>query len=117
MLQIQRLLEAQSLQPCSPKTASAEDTVQAARQMELVSMEAQSSPGLHMRKSVSIAVSTGSFIFFLFVRNLKKCCSYNFLKFYIGIGAWYKQNKSQGEESITYLSLCVISPFMKENYT
>ncbi|XP_057166641.1 SCL-interrupting locus protein isoform X1 [Ursus arctos] len=61
--QIQRLLEAQSLQPCSPKTASAEDTVQAARQMELVSMEAQSSPGLHMRKSVSIAVSTGASLF------------------------------------------------------
>ncbi|XP_058992865.1 SCL-interrupting locus protein isoform X2 [Mustela lutreola] len=61
--QIQRLLEAQSLQPCSPKTTSAEDTVQAARQMELVSMEAQSSPGLHMRKSVSIAVSTGASLF------------------------------------------------------
>nr|XP_012422373.1 PREDICTED: SCL-interrupting locus protein [Odobenus rosmarus divergens] len=61
--QIQRLLEAQSLQPCSPKTTSAEDTVQAARQMDLVSMEAQSSPGLHMRKSVSIAVSTGASLF------------------------------------------------------
>ncbi|XP_044094116.1 SCL-interrupting locus protein isoform X1 [Neovison vison] len=61
--QIQRLLEAQSLQPCSPKTTSAEDKVQAARQMELVSMEAQSSPGLHMRKSVSIAVSTGASLF------------------------------------------------------
>ncbi|XP_032702537.1 SCL-interrupting locus protein isoform X3 [Lontra canadensis] len=61
--QIQRLLEAQSLQPCSPKTTSAEDTVQAARQMELVSVEAQSSPGLHMRKSVSIAVSTGASLF------------------------------------------------------
>eukprot|EP00069_Balaena_mysticetus_P020090 bmy_12717T0 len=56
---IQRLLEAQSLQPCSPKTTTVEDTVQAARQMELVSMEAQSPPALHMRKSVSIAVSTG----------------------------------------------------------
>nr|XP_021539564.1 SCL-interrupting locus protein isoform X5 [Neomonachus schauinslandi] len=61
--QIQRLLEAQSLQPCSPKTTSAEDMVQAARQMELVSMEAQPSPGLHMRKSVSIAVSTGASLF------------------------------------------------------
>ncbi|XP_045333241.1 SCL-interrupting locus protein isoform X5 [Leopardus geoffroyi] len=60
---IQRLLEAQSLQPCSPKTTSVENTAQAARQMELVSMEAQSSPGLHMRKSVSIAVSTGASLF------------------------------------------------------
>uniref|UniRef100_A0A2K6V3K7 STIL centriolar assembly protein n=1 Tax=Saimiri boliviensis boliviensis TaxID=39432 RepID=A0A2K6V3K7_SAIBB len=58
--QIQRLLEAQSLMPCSPKTTTVEDTVQAGRQMELVSVEAQSSPGLHMRKSVSIAVSTSS---------------------------------------------------------
>ncbi|XP_011855741.1 PREDICTED: SCL-interrupting locus protein [Mandrillus leucophaeus] len=61
--QIQRLLEAQSLTPCSPKTTTVEDTVQAGRQMELVSMEAQSSPGLHMRKSVSIAVSTGASLF------------------------------------------------------
>lgn len=61
--QIQRLLEAQSLQPCSPKTAIVEDTGQAAKQMELVSVEAQSSPGLHMRKSVSIAVSTGASLF------------------------------------------------------
>ncbi|XP_049735183.1 SCL-interrupting locus protein isoform X3 [Elephas maximus indicus] len=58
---IQRLLEAQSLQPCSPKTTTAENS---ARQMELVSVEeAQSSPGLHMRKSVSIAVSTGASLF------------------------------------------------------
>ncbi|XP_001493408.3 SCL-interrupting locus protein isoform X1 [Equus caballus] len=61
--QIQRLLEAQSLQPCSLKTTTVEDTVQAASQMELVSMEAQSSPDLHMRKSVSIAVSTGASLF------------------------------------------------------
>ncbi|XP_021055788.1 SCL-interrupting locus protein isoform X4 [Mus pahari] len=61
---IQRLLEAQSLDPGSRKTvATVEDTVKAARQMELVSMEAQSSPGLHMRKSVSIAVSTGASLF------------------------------------------------------
>ncbi|XP_034358450.1 SCL-interrupting locus protein isoform X3 [Arvicanthis niloticus] len=62
--QIQRLLEAQSLDPGSHKTvATAEDTVKAARQVELVSMEAQSSPGLHTRKSVSIAVSTGASLF------------------------------------------------------
>ncbi|XP_007944916.1 SCL-interrupting locus protein [Orycteropus afer afer] len=58
--QIQRLLEAQSLQPCSPKTATVEDSV---RQVELISTEAQSSPGLHMRKGVSIAVSTGASLF------------------------------------------------------
>lgn len=61
--QIQRLLEAQSLQSCSPKTTTVEDAGQAARQMELVSMETQPSPGLHMRKSVSIAVSTGASLF------------------------------------------------------
>lgn len=61
--QIQRLLQSQSLQPCSPKTTNVEDTVQAARQVELVSMESQPSPGLHMRKSVSIAVSTGASLF------------------------------------------------------
>ncbi|KAM6218154.1 SCL-interrupting locus protein isoform 2-T2 [Rhynchocyon petersi] len=57
--QIQRLLEAQSLQPCSPKPATTEDSAQ---QMELVSLEAQS-PGLHVRKGVSIAVSTGASLF------------------------------------------------------
>ncbi|KAM6218155.1 SCL-interrupting locus protein isoform 3-T3 [Rhynchocyon petersi] len=56
---IQRLLEAQSLQPCSPKPATTEDSAQ---QMELVSLEAQS-PGLHVRKGVSIAVSTGASLF------------------------------------------------------
>ncbi|XP_007608980.1 SCL-interrupting locus protein isoform X1 [Cricetulus griseus] len=61
--QIQRLLEAQSLNPGSPKTTTVEDTVKAAKQVELVSMEAQSSPGLHMRNSVSIAVSTGASLF------------------------------------------------------
>ncbi|XP_040612884.1 SCL-interrupting locus protein isoform X1 [Mesocricetus auratus] len=61
--QIQRLLEAQSLNPGSPKTSTVEDTVKAARQVELVSMEAQASPGLHMKNSVSIAVSTGASLF------------------------------------------------------
>ncbi|XP_012667927.1 SCL-interrupting locus protein isoform X4 [Otolemur garnettii] len=61
--QIQRLLEAQSLNPCPPKTTTVEETGPAARQVELVSMEAQSSPGLHVKKSVSIAVSTGASLF------------------------------------------------------
>ena len=72
MIQIQRLLEAQSLTTCSPKTTAVEDTVQAGRQTELVSVEAQSSPGLHMRKSVSIAVSTGNFSFFLICKEIVK---------------------------------------------
>ncbi|KAM5248018.1 SCL-interrupting locus protein isoform 2-T2 [Ctenodactylus gundi] len=61
--QIQRLLEAQSLKHDSPKTTTVEDTVQAARQMELFSVKAEPSPGLHTRKSVSIAVSTGASLF------------------------------------------------------
>ncbi|EPQ19319.1 SCL/TAL1 interrupting locus [Myotis brandtii] len=61
--QIQRLLEAQSLQSCSPQTTTVENTGQTARQVELVSTETQSPPGLHMRKSVSIAVSTGASLF------------------------------------------------------
>ncbi|XP_006163824.1 SCL-interrupting locus protein isoform X2 [Tupaia chinensis] len=73
--QIQRLLEAQSLKSCSPKTTIVEDTGQAARQMELVSMEAQSSPGLQMRKSVSIAVSTGASLFWNAAGNDQDCDS------------------------------------------
>ncbi|XP_047412482.1 SCL-interrupting locus protein isoform X2 [Sciurus carolinensis] len=61
--QIQRLLEAQSLKPGSPETTIVEDSVKTTKQMELVSMEAPSSPGSHMRKSVSIAVSTGASLF------------------------------------------------------
>uniref|UniRef100_A0A8C6RN42 Scl/Tal1 interrupting locus n=1 Tax=Nannospalax galili TaxID=1026970 RepID=A0A8C6RN42_NANGA len=61
--QIQRLLEAQSLSPGSPKTTTVEDPMQTSGQAELVSVEAQSSPGLHVRKSVSIAVSTGASLF------------------------------------------------------
>lgn len=57
-LQIQRLLEAQTLQPCSTKTI-ANSSVQSEKQLEFVAMETQSSTGLHMKKSVSIAVSTG----------------------------------------------------------
>ncbi|XP_061488909.1 SCL-interrupting locus protein [Rhineura floridana] len=58
-VQIQRLLEAQTLQPCSTKTI-ANRSIQSEKQLEFVAMETQSSPGLHMKKSVSIAVSTGA---------------------------------------------------------
>ncbi|XP_068949149.1 LOW QUALITY PROTEIN: SCL-interrupting locus protein-like [Petaurus breviceps papuanus] len=60
--QIQRLLEAKSPQP-GPKEACADGTVQAEQQVEFVSMEAQAPSGLHLRKSVSIAVSTGASLF------------------------------------------------------
>nr|XP_006126499.1 SCL-interrupting locus protein isoform X1 [Pelodiscus sinensis] len=61
--QIQRLLEAQTLQPCSPKTTIDNKALQCEKQLEFVAMETQSSQGLHMRKSVSIAVSTGASLF------------------------------------------------------
>ncbi|XP_074858672.1 SCL-interrupting locus protein [Carettochelys insculpta] len=61
--QIQRLLEAQTLQPCSPKTTVDNKALQSEKQLEFVAMETQSSQGLHMRKSVSIAVSTGASLF------------------------------------------------------
>ncbi|XP_036609281.1 SCL-interrupting locus protein [Trichosurus vulpecula] len=60
--QIQRLLEAKSPHP-SPKAAGADGTMQAEQQVEFVSMEAQAPSGLHLRKSVSIAVSTGASLF------------------------------------------------------
>nr|XP_056701139.1 SCL-interrupting locus protein [Euleptes europaea] len=60
--QIQRLLEAQTLQPCSTKT-TANNSTQSEKQLEFVTMETRSSPGLHMKKSVSIAVSTGASLF------------------------------------------------------
>uniref|UniRef100_A0A8D0DXW0 STIL centriolar assembly protein n=1 Tax=Salvator merianae TaxID=96440 RepID=A0A8D0DXW0_SALMN len=56
--QIQRLLEAQT---CSSRTI--ENGIQSEKQLEFVAMETQSSPGLHMKKSVSIAVSTGASLF------------------------------------------------------
>ncbi|NXY48892.1 STIL protein, partial [Ceuthmochares aereus] len=61
--QIQRLLEAQARQACSSEPAAAIPALQPEKQEDLVSMETQSSPGSHMRKSVSIAVSTGASLF------------------------------------------------------
>ncbi|XP_029888630.1 SCL-interrupting locus protein isoform X1 [Aquila chrysaetos chrysaetos] len=61
--QIQRLLEAQARQACSSEPAAAGHAPQPEKQGDLVSMETQSSPGSPMRKSVSIAVSTGASLF------------------------------------------------------
>ncbi|XP_010159234.1 PREDICTED: SCL-interrupting locus protein [Eurypyga helias] len=62
--QIQRLLEAQARQACSSEAAAASHALQPEKQGDLVSMETQpSSPGSNMRKSVSIAVSTGASLF------------------------------------------------------
>ncbi|NXJ76671.1 STIL protein, partial [Trogon melanurus] len=63
--QIQRLLEAQARQVCSPEPAGASHTLQPEKQGDLVSMETQSSPGSNARerKSVSVAVSTGASLF------------------------------------------------------
>ncbi|XP_069719160.1 SCL-interrupting locus protein [Phaenicophaeus curvirostris] len=61
--QIQRLLEAQARQACSSEPAAAIHALQPEKQGDLVSMETQSSPGSHMRTSVSIAVSTGASLF------------------------------------------------------
>ncbi|XP_074953778.1 SCL-interrupting locus protein [Phalacrocorax aristotelis] len=61
--QIQRLLEAQARQACSSEPAAVSHALQPGKQGDLVSMETQSSPGSHVRKSVSIAVSTGASLF------------------------------------------------------
>ncbi|NWQ79046.1 STIL protein, partial [Columbina picui] len=61
--QIQRLLEAQACQAGSSGPAVASHAPQPGEQGDLVSMETQSSPGSHMRRSVSIAVSTGASLF------------------------------------------------------
>ncbi|KFV93010.1 SCL-interrupting locus protein, partial [Fulmarus glacialis] len=61
--QIQRLLEAQARQACSSEPAAASHALQPEKQGDLVSMETQSSPGSRIRKSVSIAVSTGASLF------------------------------------------------------
>uniref|UniRef100_A0ACB8F4B6 Uncharacterized protein n=1 Tax=Sphaerodactylus townsendi TaxID=933632 RepID=A0ACB8F4B6_9SAUR len=60
--QIQRLLEAQTLQHCSTKT-TASNSIQSEKQLEFVTMETRSSLGLQVKKSVSIAVSTGASLF------------------------------------------------------
>ena len=57
-------MEAQARQACSSEPAAASHALQPEKQGDLVSMETQSSPGSHMRKSVSIAVSTGNALFF-----------------------------------------------------
>ncbi|NWX48273.1 STIL protein, partial [Steatornis caripensis] len=61
--QIQRLLEAQGRQACSSEPTAAGHALQPEQQAHLVSMETQSAPASHVRKSVSIAVSTGASLF------------------------------------------------------
>ncbi|KAM6455734.1 SCL-interrupting locus protein isoform 1-T1 [Liasis olivaceus] len=60
--QIQQLLEAQTLRSCASRSIG-NNSIQSEKQVEFVAMETQSSPGLHMKKSVSIAVSTGASLF------------------------------------------------------
>ncbi|NWV48503.1 STIL protein, partial [Daphoenositta chrysoptera] len=62
-LQIQRLLEAQARQAGSSKLGAASQAVQEEKPGDLVSMETQTSPPSHKRKSVSVAVSTGASLF------------------------------------------------------
>ncbi|NXN85159.1 STIL protein, partial [Bombycilla garrulus] len=61
--QIQRLLEAQARQTGSSGVAAASQAVQPEKPGDFVSMETQTSPPLHKRKSVSVAVSTGASLF------------------------------------------------------
>ncbi|NXK32087.1 STIL protein, partial [Piprites chloris] len=61
--QIQRLLEAQAHQACSSEPAAAIRALQPEKQRDLVSMETQTSPPSHTRRSVSVAVSTGASLF------------------------------------------------------
>ncbi|NXK80157.1 STIL protein, partial [Amazona guildingii] len=61
--QIQRLLEAQAHQACSSDPAATGHTLQPVKQGDVVSMETPSSSGPHMRRSVSVAVSTGASLF------------------------------------------------------
>ncbi|NWR49828.1 STIL protein, partial [Regulus satrapa] len=61
--QIQRLLEAQARQAGSSEAAAASQAAQPEKPGGLVSMETQTSPPAHRRKSVSVAVSTGASLF------------------------------------------------------
>ncbi|NXA95642.1 STIL protein, partial [Melanocharis versteri] len=61
--QIQRLLEAQARRAGSSEVAAASQAVQPEKPGDLVSMETQTSPRSHKRKSVSVAVSTGASLF------------------------------------------------------
>ncbi|NXP39393.1 STIL protein, partial [Leiothrix lutea] len=61
--QIQRLLEAQARQAGSSEAAAASRAARAEKPGDLVSMETQTSPQSHKRKSVSVAVSTGASLF------------------------------------------------------
>uniref|UniRef100_A0A8C5U2T1 STIL centriolar assembly protein n=1 Tax=Malurus cyaneus samueli TaxID=2593467 RepID=A0A8C5U2T1_9PASS len=61
--QIQRLLEAQARQAGSSEPAASSQAVQPDKPGDLVSMETQTSPPSHKRKSVSVAVSTGASLF------------------------------------------------------
>ncbi|NXJ28908.1 STIL protein, partial [Dicrurus megarhynchus] len=61
--QIQRLLEAQARQAGSSELGATRQPVQQEKPGDLVSMETQTSPRSHKRKSVSVAVSTGASLF------------------------------------------------------
>ncbi|NXO10263.1 STIL protein, partial [Oriolus oriolus] len=61
--QIQRLLEAQARQVGPSEPGAASQAVQPEKPGDLVSMETQTSPRSHKRKSVSVAVSTGASLF------------------------------------------------------
>ncbi|NWV36467.1 STIL protein, partial [Grantiella picta] len=61
--QIQRLLEAQARQAGSSEPPAASQAQQQEKPGDLVSMETQTSPPSHKRKSVSVAVSTGASLF------------------------------------------------------
>ncbi|NWV95235.1 STIL protein, partial [Machaerirhynchus nigripectus] len=61
--QIQRLLEAQARQVGPSQPGAASQAVPPEKPGDLVSMETQTSPRSHKRKSVSVAVSTGASLF------------------------------------------------------